>query len=274
MRLPRVRPLLRAASVPALAAAVLGAQLGAPASATATTATASRGASVSAASSGRLASVPWPGHPDRALVTYRVVSGDTVTELATHYHAWTRELVALNHLGHRGLAVGQVLRIPVVVSRSQGVLTGTQRPRARQIHWLDAGLSRTEVRHVIERTARRHGVPVHLALAIGWQESGWHQPLVSSAGALGVMQVMPGTGAWLSSYLDHRLTLRRTTDNVTAGVTLLRVLRASTTTDRRAVASYYQGLGALRAHGMFDDTKQYVRSVLAIRDRLNRTGQP
>src|SRR5690349_203543 len=36
---------------------------------------------------------PWPGHPDRAIVRYRVRPGDTATGLAVRYHAWTAELL-------------------------------------------------------------------------------------------------------------------------------------------------------------------------------------
>src|SRR4051794_21935648 len=60
---------------------------------------------------------PWPGHPDRRLVTHVVAPGDTATGLATRFHAWTRELVALNRLDRAGtLRVGERVRIPIVVS--------------------------------------------------------------------------------------------------------------------------------------------------------------
>ncbi len=34
------------------------------------------------------------------------------------------------------------------------------------------------------------------------------------------------------------------------------------------MGAYYQGLTSLQQHGMYDDTKQYVRTVLALRDRM------
>jgi soluble lytic murein transglycosylase-like protein len=45
------------------------------------------------------------------------------------------------------------------------------------------------------RAARMHQVPVDLALRVAKQESRGNCGAKSSAGALGVMQVMPGTGA-------------------------------------------------------------------------------
>ena len=54
----------------------------------------------------------WPGHPGRAIVRYRVKPVDTATGLAVRFHAWTRELRSINHLGrHAHLYVGQRIRV-------------------------------------------------------------------------------------------------------------------------------------------------------------------
>lgn len=227
---------------------------------------------------------PWPGHPDRTLVGHVVRPGETATGLAVRFHAWTRELVALNRLGPDArLRAGERIRIPVVVSAarkhrsapaaaSPPAATPVARPtRAEQLRaqgWRHWRMTRDQVRQALVHEARRLGVPEKLALAVGWQESGWHQPLRSSAGALGVMQVLPGTGLWMSLYAGRPLDLHETHDNITAGVTLLRVLLDETRTTRRAVAAYYQGLGAVRRHGLYPESRRYVASVLAVRDRL------
>lgn len=229
---------------------------------------------------------PWPGHPDRRIVTHVVQPGDTATGLAVRYHAWTRELIALNDLGPDAiLRVGERVRVPVVVSaarRDRRAATAPERPatapqrpavsrksiRMRAAGWRHWQMSRAEVRSLIARTAGRHGVPVKLAQAVAWQESGWHQPVRSSAGALGVMQVLPGTGLWMSLYAGRPLNLRDTRDNVLAGVLLLRLLRSETVLDRRAIGAYYQGLGAVREHGLYPETRRYVRNVLSLRERL------
>jgi murein DD-endopeptidase MepM/ murein hydrolase activator NlpD len=220
---------------------------------------------------------PWPGHPDRRIVTHVVQPGDTATELAVRYHAWTRELIGLNHLGRDAtLRAGERVRIPVVVSaaaRDRRQPRSTAPPSAGAVQmrahgWRHWRMSRAEVRHAIAREAHRRGVPARLAQAVAWQESGWHQPVRSGAGAVGVMQVLPGTGLWMSLYAHRPLDLRDTRDNITAGVTLLRVLLDETSRTRRAVAAYYQGLGAVRRHGMYPGTRRYVASVLAIRRGL------
>ena len=222
------------------------------------------------------------------------------------YHAWTAELLRLNHLGtHGAIYRGQVLRIPVVVSawrkahgqpakpaprphtkkhhqkkhhrahvrhHASPLLVHTTTPQQRG--WLHADLSRTQVRDLVTRMAQRYGVSKSLALAIAWQESGWQQKRVSSAGAIGVMQVMPDTGRWMRWYAGRKLRLHDTHDNIQAGVLTLRTLLSWTERDKNAIAAYYQGLGAVRKHGYFDDTKQYVKSVRGIQHRIITTHSP
>lgn len=242
-------------------------------------------------------STAWPGHPDRSIVTHTVRPGETATGLAVRYHAWTAELIRLNRLGSNGaLYQGQVLQIPVVVSavrRAQGqTVQQPQRPRTHAhkrkharpvlLHtttpptrgWQHDRMSRTQVRNLVTAMARHYGVPPELALAIAWQESGWQQRRVSSAGALGVMQVMPDTGRWMRWYAGRPLRLRDTHDNVQAGILTLRTLRGWTRRDNTAIAAYYQGLGAVRQHGYFRDTAAYVRAVRAHERRIARTGSP
>ena len=79
------------------------------------------------------------------------------------------------------------------------------------------------------------------------------------------MQVIPQAGQWASSLVGRRLDLLKTQDNITAGVVMLRALGRSTDSMEKTVAAYYQGLGALQKHGMYSDTKLYVRNVMALR---------
>lgn len=214
---------------------------------------------------------PWPGHPGRNVVRHTVVPGDTATGLAVRYHAWTAELLALNGLGrHEVLHVGEVVRIPVVTSRVRGKpprLTPHDR-KMRRAGWQLWKLPRRTVKRIIVREAQRQGVPVRLALAVGWQESGWHQPVVSVDSAIGVMQLLPSSGEWMEQYLEREINLRNTRQNIRAGVRMLKVLLDNTSSTRMAVAAYYQGLAGVRRHGMYDDTRAYVASVMALRHRV------
>lgn len=233
----------------------------------------------------------WPGHPDRRIVVHVVRPGETATGLSVRYHAWTREFVRLNG---RRLLVGQRVRIPVVVSAARKAARKDAHRAARhhrperghrprhhsggahsgRHRWTHAELSRPQVRGVLTRVAKRYGVPVPLTLAVAWQESGWQQRRVSSTGALGVMQVMPATGRWMRLYFGRPMRLRDTYDNIRAGVMTLKVLRAHTRRDRRAIAAYYQGLGAVQSHGLYPSTRRYVAAVRAHQQRIRRTGSP
>lgn len=201
---------------------------------------------------------------ERRIVVHTVEPGDTISELATHYHAWSAELVEANG-GSTDLRVGQELKVPVVVAAEQRAQRG-------------AGPSgeadrRAAVRRLITRTAREHGVDPDLALAVSWQESGWQQDVVSRADAVGVMQVMPSTGRWLSEVTGRDLDLRDLEDNVYAGVVLLQFLTDRENT-RRALAGYYQGLESVETNGMYDDTERYIANVRALRRDFERGNHP
>jgi len=206
-----------------------------------------------------------PRHRD--LTAYVVKPGDTATGLAVRFHAWTAELISHNHLdGSGALRVGQRLEIPVVAARKDRT--------KHEPHEAGGGASRERVRAVITRVSKRRGVDPQLALAVSWQEAGWQMHHVSSAGAIGAMQVLPSTARWMAGYADRDLRPGRLRDNATAGVLLLRVLADHTDTRRHQVGAYYQGLGALQRHGLYDETRQYVDNVLAIKKRLEGGRSP
>jgi LysM repeat protein len=219
----------------------------------------------------------------RRIVSYTVRPGDTATGLAVRYHAWTDELIRLNHLGRDAtLYAGERIRIPVVVRRggstAHQVSTALDHPRKldqpRQPKRSYADPSRATVRRMIIETALRHGADRYLALAVSWQESGWQMHHVSHAGAIGAMQVMPDTGTWMSLYAGRRLDLRNTRDNITAGVLLLRVLRDMTHGQRQQLAAYYQGVGSVQRGVLLQETKRYVANVRTIKRMLHHGWNP
>lgn len=232
-----------------------------------------------------------PAHADhtrspdgRRLVSYAVRSGDTVSGLAVRFHAWTAEIVSWNHLGPSGtLHVGERIIIPVVRkggrSRGGGPQHGGKggknggKGRTTQT-WQHPDRDREKVRRVIAGAARHHDVDPQLALAIAWQESGWQMGVVSSAHAVGAMQVLPATARWMEHYAGHHLRLHRLGDNAKAGVLLLRVLSHHTRRRTHKIGAYYQGLGAVREHGLYEETKAYVGNVVAIKRRLEAGRSP
>jgi N-acetylmuramoyl-L-alanine amidase len=123
----------------------------------------------------------------------------------------------------------------------------------------------------IASIAAANGVPSSLADAIAWQESGFNNDLVSSADARGIMQILPGTWEWIQHTLTPSAPLAPASavDNVRGGVLLLRSLLNSTgDSAATAAAGYYQGLSSVQRDGLYSDTQQYVRSVLALQQRF------
>ena len=121
--------------------------------------------------------------------------------------------------------------------------------------------SKAEMRKLIVETSRRHGVDSKLMLALSFQESSWNMAAVSPANAIGVMQVIPTSGQWASNLVGRRLNLLDPVDNVEAGVVIMKSLLASAGSRDYAIGAYYQGLGAVRAHGLFPDTRRYVANI-------------
>ncbi len=185
---------------------------------------------------------------------YTVRPGDTLSAIASRQGISVSALSAANGIRDPGLiVVGRVLRLPA--SRRGPAPSGPT--------------SSAQVAGLIQVHAARYGVDPALARAIAWQESGWTQSVVSSAGAVGVMQLMPATAKWLgSSVVGRRLDPRRIEDNVEGGVAYLGWLRRHGGSTRVAVGGYYQGLSSLRQRGPYDDTKSYVANVLSLVGRV------
>jgi LysM repeat protein len=214
--------------------------------------------------------------------TYRVRAGDTLSSIAARHHTTISAIARASSISTRALIhPGQVLRVPGKGKSSSSsavpdTFNGRKYPRAiaeaaarnRAILAHRSLPSRSETKEMIVRIARQQGVDTRLALAIAYQESGWSQRAVSPANAVGVMQVIPQGGQWASGLVGRRLDLLKTSDNITAGVVMLRSLGRSTNTMEKTVAAYYQGLGALQKHGMYSDTKLYVRNVMALRKTM------
>jgi hypothetical protein len=121
----------------------------------------------------------------------------------------------------------------------------------------------------IERTARAYGWSPAFVKALAWQESGWQQHVTSSAGAVGIMQVLPETGAFVSRRAGRTFDLHNPADNVEAGVAFLDYLYGVTGRNAElTLAGYYQGLASVRHNGVFPATEQFIANVLALRERF------
>jgi Transglycosylase SLT domain/Putative peptidoglycan binding domain len=129
--------------------------------------------------------------------------------------------------------------------------------------------SRTaSVRTMLTNWAIAYRLDPELVRALAWMESGFQPGLVSSAGARGVMQVLPGTRHYVQSILIGHKVPNSTSGNIRIGVVYLRhLLREFSWSHKRALAAWYQGPGSLRQHGQLPVTRQFVANVLALRTR-------
>jgi soluble lytic murein transglycosylase-like protein len=121
------------------------------------------------------------------------------------------------------------------------------------------------VRGAIDYWSRAYRVDPKLARALAWMESGFQQDVVSSVGAIGVMQLLPETWEFVDTVLLGTRTPRTYEGNVRAGVRYLRwQLDQFDGNVRLALAGWYQGARAVRERGLYNETKEFVRIVLAL----------
>ena len=200
---------------------------------------------------------------------YTVRPGDTLSALATGAGVSVADMAAMNGLDPNGLLIaGTVIKLP---SGAPAPAHAAEPAPAPVVPAADPVPTATRVSATdIQNVAAQYGVSPSLAAAIAWQESGFNNEMVSSANARGVMQVMPGTWDYVQQNLAQRqLDPASATDNVHAGVMYLKqLLNQSGGDENTAIAGYYQGISSVQNRGMFDDTKQYVANVQALRSRF------
>lgn len=234
--------------------------------------------------------------------TYVVRPGDTLTSIALRHGSSVQAIAAANRLGASAeVRVGQLLEIPdpslALPAYTAGgidqdvctVRTGDSLWSIARHYGVDpTALARTNglnvnavvppgatvqvpgrlvrVSALLGHVAEQVGVEPTLVRAVAWAESEWQQELVSATGAVGLMQVEPFTGEWVSEFLARRpLDIHVAEDNVAVGAHLLgHLIRLHHGDAGRALAAYYQGDASIATHGLFLDTARYQRTVLQL----------
>jgi Putative peptidoglycan binding domain/Transglycosylase SLT domain len=177
---------------------------------------------------------------------------DRATERALRRYQRSRRLAADGVAG------------PVTISALARGTRGVRPARPRRPQPAPA----TSVRAMLTNWAIAYRLDPGLVRALAWMESGFQPGLVSSAGARGVMQVLPGTRHYVQSILIGHKVPNSTSGNIRIGVVYLRqLLREFRWSHKRALAAWYQGPASLRRHGQLPVTRQFVANVLALRTR-------
>lgn len=118
-----------------------------------------------------------------------------------------------------------------------------------------------EFEKIINSCSAEYGVDKSLVKAVIHAESGYNPNAVSSKGATGLMQLMPGTAQDLKVADSFN-----PTDNIRGGVRYLRFLLDTFKGDvTLALAAYNAGLGKVAKHGgipPYSETRNYVSKVL------------
>ena len=243
--------------------------------------------------------------PAAAAVPHTVSAGETLWSIAAANNFTTRALAAANELSEDAQVVlGSTIQIPSEVEAAAALGTGetaaepvteeaqdtaTESSAGAEAegegegdpslnvdptssvhpHPTDERVSAEQVGAV----AAPQGVSPSLAKSVAWQESGFNNAAVSVTGARGVMQIMPPTWEWIAENLaEGPLDSASAHDNIRAGAMYLNYLRRAAGDERRALASYYQGLDSVQRDGLLPETELYVDSVQA--HQTNRFGGP
>lgn len=141
------------------------------------------------------------------------------------------------------------------VAYGANITTGTKLPVSK--NYTPAGLSDTQ--NMIIRIAREEGVDPALALAVAGAESGFNAGAVSPAGAIGLMQLMPGTakGLGVDPFVPEQ--------NVRGGLRYLRNnMKRYGNSLNLALAGYNAGPGAVDRYGgvpPYKETQNYINTI-------------
>ena len=116
-----------------------------------------------------------------------------------------------------------------------------------------------DYRALAAQIAQQEGVPPDLFLRLVNQESGFNPDAVSSAGAIGLAQLMPGTAG------DLGVDPRDPVQNLTGGARYLRQQLDAFGQPDLALAAYNAGPGRVRQYGgipPFRETQNYISAIL------------
>jgi LysM repeat protein len=193
-------------------------------------------------------------------VEYRIVRGDTLYSIAARFDVpLSRVMIANGIRDPHHIRTGRSLRIPLEIGALDHAIMAQLPPSLRE------SPERLRLTPYFDHWANVYDIDPDLLKALGWVESQWRHDVVSQKGAIGVAQLMPDTVTFVRRLLGERLDPWTPEQNIQMAARFLRYLLDETDDVDRALAAYYQGLGALRAQGVYRDTRPYVQSVLAAR---------
>jgi len=128
-------------------------------------------------------------------------------------------------------------------------------------------VSRTEINELIDKYADKNGLDADFVKAVINQESGFNPNATSKCGAMGLMQLMPGTaqGLGVTNAYDPE-------QNIEGGTKYLKGLMDRFDNNKSlALAAYNAGPNAVKKYGgipPYQETQNYVKNVLGKYEKM------
>jgi soluble lytic murein transglycosylase-like protein len=135
----------------------------------------------------------------------------------------------------------------------------------------NTSVSKTEINELIDKYSYKNGLDADFVKAVINQESGFNPNATSKCGAMGLMQLMPGTAQGLGvidAYDPEQ--------NIDGGTKYLKGLMDRFNNNKSlALAAYNAGPNAVKKYGgipPYQETQNYVKNVLSKYDRMKAAG--
>lgn len=217
------------------------------------------------------APAPPPPAPTPAAVVHVVQRGETLSAISARYGVSIASIVQANGLANASfIRTGQSLAIPSATPASAAApasaATGLTPAMAAAV------AARGVSRDLLLAAAAEFGVAPAFVLAVAWHESGWQTGVVSYAGAVGLMQLMPATADWVAgTMLGESAAISDPRWNARAGTRLLAFYLARYQGSKaKTLAAYFQGMTSVEQIGILQSSQPYIDSILALEVMFSR----
>lgn len=149
------------------------------------------------------------------------------------------------------------------LNRYQGVTTNSR---------LGNITDRVKINKLIDEYSQKYGLDSDFVKAVVKQESGFNEKATSKCGAMGLMQLMPGTAKALN--VNDPYNAR---DNIEGGVKYLKGLMDRFGGDMKlALAAYNAGPNAVKKYNgvpPYNETQNYVKNIMSMYQRIQSGGE-